>query len=252
VIRLQPTLPAGYRLVSYDSVGSTNDEAKCLAREGVADGTFVWALEQTAGRGRRGRAWISPPGNLYASLILRPDCSPHQAAQLGFVAALAIGDALGAMVPQLGGLAYKWPNDVLVNGRKISGILLESEMTAVDNLTFLIIGVGVNLAASPQGTAFPATSVAEECDCEVVPAAMLEKFSLHFESWKERWQTEGFAPVRAAWLAAAIFRGKPIRVQLEAATLHGRFLDLDEQGALLLEADGKHRRIPAGEVFPAN
>jgi len=252
VIRLQPTLPAGYRLVSYDSVGSTNDEAKCLAREGVADGTFVWALEQTAGRGRRGRAWISPPGNLYASLILRPDCSPHQAAQLGFVAALAIGDALGAMVPQLGGLAYKWPNDVLVNGRKISGILLESEMTAVDKLTFLIIGVGVNLTASPQGMAFPATSVAEECDGEVVPAAMLEKFSGHFEWWKERWQTEGFAPVRAAWLAAATYRGEEIRVHLEAATLHGRFLDLDQQGALLLEADGEHRRISAGEVFPAN
>jgi BirA family biotin operon repressor/biotin-[acetyl-CoA-carboxylase] ligase len=141
---------------------------------------------------------------------------------------------------------------VLANGRKIAGILLESEMTARDKLTFLVVGVGVNLTASPQGTAFPATSVAQQCDGEAAPAAMLEKFSLHFESWKERWQTEGFAPVRAAWLAAAIFRGKPIRVQLEAATLHGRFLDLDEQGALLLEADGKHRRISAGEVFPAN
>jgi len=252
VIRLQPTLPPGYQLVCYDSVGSTNDEAKCLARDGAVDATFVWALEQTAGRGRRGRTWVSPRGNLYASLILRPNCSAHQAAQLGFVAALAIGDALGATLPQLGGVAYKWPNDVLVNGRKIAGILLESEMTALDKLTFLIVGVGVNLAASPQGTAVPATSVAEECDGEVVPAAMLEKFSGHFESWKKRWQTEGFAPVRAAWLAAAIFRGEPIRVHLEAATLHGRFLDLDEQGALLLEADGEHRRISAGEVFPAN
>ena len=89
----QPTFPAGYRLVCYDSVGSTNDEAKRLARKGAADGTLVWALEQTAGRGRRGRTWVSPPGNLYASLILRPDCPAQQAAQLGFVAALAIGDA---------------------------------------------------------------------------------------------------------------------------------------------------------------
>jgi BirA family biotin operon repressor/biotin-[acetyl-CoA-carboxylase] ligase len=183
---------------------------------------------------------------------LRPDYPAHQAAQLGFVAALAICDALGAMLPQLGGLAYKWPNDVLVNGRKISGILLESEMTALDKLTFLIVGVGVNLTASPQGTAFPATSVAEECDGAVVPAAMLEEFSGHFESWKKCWQTEGFAPVRAAWLKAATFRGEPICVHLEAATLHGRFLDLDEQGALLLEADGEHRRISAGEIFPAN
>jgi BirA family biotin operon repressor/biotin-[acetyl-CoA-carboxylase] ligase len=252
VIQSPPTLPPGYRLVCYDSVGSTNDEAKCLAQEGAADGTFVWALEQTAGRGRRGRTWVSPRGNLYASLILRPDCPAHQAPQLGFVAALAIGDALGAMLPRLEGPRYKWPNDVLVNGRKIAGILLESEMTALDKLTFLIVGVGVNLTASPQGTAFPATSVAEECDGEVAPAAMLEKFSGHFEWWKKRWQTEGFAPVRAAWLAAATLRGEPIRVHLEAATLHGRFLDLDEQGALLLEADGEHRRISAGEVFPAN
>jgi BirA family biotin operon repressor/biotin-[acetyl-CoA-carboxylase] ligase len=175
----------------------------------------------------------------------------HRAAQLGFVAALAIGDALGAMLPRLRGVGYKWPNDVLVNGRKIAGILLESE-TAFDKLTFLIVGVGVNLTASPQGMAFPATSVAEECDGEVMPAAMLEKFSGHFESWKKRWQTEGFAPVRAAWLAAAIFRGELIRVHLEDATLHGRFLDLDEHGALLLDADGEHRRISAGEVFPAN
>ena len=252
MIRSQPTLPPGCRLVCYDSVGSTNDEAKRLARDGAAEGTFVWALEQTAGRGRRGRTWVSPPGNLYASLILRPDCPAHRAAQIGFVAALATGDALGAMLPRLGRIAYKWPNDVLVNGRKIAGILLESEMTALDKLTFLILGVGVNLTTSPRDMAFPATSVAEECDGEVVPAAMLEEFSGHFETWKKRWQTEGFAPVRAAWLEATTFRGEEIRVHLEAATLHGRFLDLDEQGALLLEADGEHRRIPAGEVFPAN
>ena len=252
MIRSQPTLPPGCLLVCYDSVGSTNDEAKRLARDGAAEGTFVWALEQTAGRGRRGRTWVSPPGNLYASLILRPDCPAHRAAQIGFVAALAIGDALGAMLPRLGRIAYKWPNDVLVNGRKIAGILLESEMTALDKLTFLILGVGVNLTTSPRDMAFPATSVAEECDGEVVPAAMLEEFSGHFETWKKRWQTEGFAPVRAAWLEATTFRGEEIRVHLEAATLHGRFLDLDQQGALLLEADGEHRRISAGEVFPAN
>ncbi len=252
MIRLQPTLPPGYRLVCNDSVGSTNDEAKRLAREGATEGTFVWALEQTAGRGRRGRTWVSPRGNLYASLILRPDCPAHQAAQLGFVAALAIGDALGAMLPRLGGLAYKWPNDVLVNGRKIAGILLESEMTALDKLTFLVVGIGVNLQASPRGTEFPATSAAEESLGEIAPAAMLEAFSGHFETWKKRWQTDGFARVRAAWLAAATFRGEPIRVRLETATLHGRFLDIDEQGALLLDAGGEHRRISGGEIFPAN
>jgi BirA family biotin operon repressor/biotin-[acetyl-CoA-carboxylase] ligase len=186
-------------------------------------------------------------------LILRPDCPAPRAAQLGFVAALAIGGALRAMLPRLDGLAYKWPNDVLANGRKLAGILLESEMTALDRLAFLIVGVGVNLNASPpQGTEFPATSVAEEYRAELTPAAMLEEFSNYFESWKKRWQSEGFAPVRADWLAAAGFRGEPIRVRLEAATLRGRFVDIDEQGALLLETAGEHRRVSAGEVFPAN
>jgi BirA family biotin operon repressor/biotin-[acetyl-CoA-carboxylase] ligase len=252
MIGTPPSLPPGFRLVFHDSIGSTNDEAKRLAREGATDATVVWALEQTAGRGRRGRSWMSPRGNLYASLILRPDCPAPRAAQLGFVAALAIGDALGAMLPRLDGLAYKWPNDVLANGRKLAGILLESEMTALDRLTFLIVGVGVNLTASPQGTEFPATSVAEEYRAEFAPAAMLEMFSHYFDSWKKRWQSEGFAPVRAAWLAAASFCGEPIRVQLEAATLHGRFVDIDEQGALLLENAGEHCRVSAGEVFAAN
>ena len=117
----QPKLPPGYRLLRYDSIGSTNDEAKRLARDGAAEGTLVWALEQTAGRGRRGRAWSSPRGNLYLSLILRPDCPVGSAAQLGFVAALAVGDALRAILPRVERLAYKWPNDVLIDGRKIAG-----------------------------------------------------------------------------------------------------------------------------------
>ena len=103
------------------------------------------------------------------------------------------------MLPRLGGLSYKWPNDVLVNGRKIAGILLESEMTALDRLSFLVVGVGINLAASPQDTEFPATSVAEEGLGEVAPAAMLEIFPQHFQCWEQRWREYGFAPVRAAW-----------------------------------------------------
>jgi BirA family biotin operon repressor/biotin-[acetyl-CoA-carboxylase] ligase len=248
VIRSQPILPAGYRLVCYDSLGSTNDEAKRLAREGATDGTIVWAREQTAGRGRRGRVWVSPRGNLHASLILRPQCSASGAAQLGFVAALAIGGALCRMLPRLRGLSYKWPNDVLVNGRKIAGILLESEATTPEGLAFLIIGVGVNLSTSPSDTDYPATSVAEECAVGVTPEAMLAEFVDHFQLWEKRWREEGFAPVRAAWRAAAASPGEPIRVRLETNVLHGRFLDIDEQGALLLETAGQHRRISAGEI----
>ncbi|HEX3523835.1 MAG TPA: biotin--[acetyl-CoA-carboxylase] ligase [Stellaceae bacterium] len=246
--RPQLRLPTGYRLIACDSIGSTNDEAKRLAREGAAEGTLLWALEQTAGRGRRGRIWVSPQGNLYASLILRPDCPASRAAQLGFVAALAIGGALGAP-----GVSFKWPNDVLVNGRKVAGVLLEAEMIGRHRPSFVVVGVGVNLATAPQDTEFPATSLLQEGWATVPPRVMLEGFVEHFQMWEMRWRMEGFAPVRAAWLAAAASaRGEPIRVRLEAASLHGRFLDMDEDGALLLEAAGERRHVSAGEVFLAD
>jgi BirA family biotin operon repressor/biotin-[acetyl-CoA-carboxylase] ligase len=250
--RPQPRLPTGYRLIAYDSIGSTNDEAKRLAREGAAEGSLLWALEQTAGHGRRGRTWISPRGNLYLSLILRPGCPVGSAAQLGFVAALALGGALRAILPRIEGLAYKWPNDVLINGRKIAGILLESETVTPDKVSFVVVGVGVNLMVSPQGTEFTASSIVEEGLGEVLPEVMLEEFAASFQSWNMRWRADGFAPVRASWLAAtAIARGEPIQVRIDAAGLCGRFLDIDHEGNLLLDCAGECRRIAAGDVFPA-
>jgi BirA family transcriptional regulator, biotin operon repressor / biotin---[acetyl-CoA-carboxylase] ligase len=251
--RLRPRLPPSFRLFLYDSIGSTNDEAKRLARDGAPAGTLVWALEQTNGRGRRGRAWASPRGNLYASLIWRPDCPASRAAQLGFVAALAVGRALGTIVPGVGLIACKWPNDVLVNGRKVAGILLETELDATGMPRFLVVGVGVNLASSPRNTEFPATSVVDEGLGAIPPEVMLEQFVQHFQSWELRWHTEGFAPVRAAWLAAsAISPGEPVRARLDTAILQGRFLDIDEDGGLLLELAGERRSISAGDVFPVS
>jgi BirA family transcriptional regulator, biotin operon repressor / biotin---[acetyl-CoA-carboxylase] ligase len=250
--RFQPRLPQGYRLVSFDSTGSTNDEAKRLARGGAPEGTLVWALEQTAGRGRRGRVWVSPRGNLYASLILRPDCPAGRAAQLGFVTALALGDTLRAKLPAIAGLSYKWPNDVLLHGRKLAGILLESETGAGGELAFVVIGVGVNLVSFPREVDFPATSaVAEACD-PPSPAALLEEFTTLFRSWLQRWRMAGFAPVRTAWLAGATPLGELIRVRLETGTLCGRFVDIDHDGALLLETAEERRRISTGEIFSAN
>jgi BirA family transcriptional regulator, biotin operon repressor / biotin---[acetyl-CoA-carboxylase] ligase len=249
--RLQPRLPPAYRLVRYDTVGSTNDEAKRLARAGAEEGTVVWALEQTAGRGRRGRVWASPRGNLYASVIVRPDCPVNRAAQLGFVAALAVGDTLGATFDRLDGLSYKWPNDVLVHGRKIAGILLESELAEGPVPEFVVVGVGINLASSPGDAEFRATSIAEQGLGHISPADALEGFAHHFQAWIERWRADGFAPVRSAWRARAMSLGEAIRVQLEAATLHGRFVDIDQEGALLLERAGELRQISAADVFPA-
>ncbi|MGH7044836.1 MAG: biotin--[acetyl-CoA-carboxylase] ligase [Stellaceae bacterium] len=252
-----PRLPAGCRLVCFDTIGSTSDEAKRLARAGAPAWTVVWAREQTAGRGRRGRPWISPRGNLYASLVLRPACPPDRAARLGFAAALAVGDALADQVPGLAGLACKWPNDVLLNGRKIAGILLESEIApagepdSAENLAFLVLGIGIDLVAAPANTEFPATSLSASGHPPPEPAAMLEALLHHFAIWEKRWREADFAPIRTAWLARAAGRGEAIDVRLENSTLHGIFADLADDGSLLLQTADGLRRISAGDVFPA-
>lgn len=237
-------------MLVYDRVGSTNDVAKELGREGKANHTVVFAREQTAGRGRRGRVWHSPPGNLYVSLLLRPDAPAPRAAQLGFIAALGLGDALLDIAGRAIDPRYKWPNDVLVRGRKLAGILLESETGADGRLDFVVIGVGVNILAMPENVEYPSTSLAAEGITGVTPADVLAAFAYRFGRWERRWQRAGFAPVRKAWLARAAGLGEQIRVRLERASLLGRFVDLDHDGTLLLDAaDGRHR-IAAGEVFP--
>jgi BirA family biotin operon repressor/biotin-[acetyl-CoA-carboxylase] ligase len=242
-------LPPAYRLVSLETVDSTNEEAKRLARAGAEDGTLIWAREQTRGKGRSGRSWVSPPGNLYLSLVLRPDCPPAAASQLGFVAALGAGAGLAEVMPPMIDLRYKWPNDILLNRRKVAGILLETESGSPDRLDWLVLGLGINVSQRPAETAFPATSLREEGDLETTVEAVLEAFARHFLSWVNRWLNDGFAPVRAAWREAAIGIGEPIRVRLPKDELEGVFEDIDENGALLLRAGGTLRRITAGDVF---
>lgn len=249
VIEGELRLPPAYRLVSLETVDSTNEEAKRLARQGAEDGTLVWAREQTRGKGRSGRSWVSPPGNLYLSLVLRPDCAPVAASQLGFVAALGAGGGLAEVMPPLIDLRYKWPNDVLLNRRKVAGILLETESAASDRLDWLVLGIGINVAQRPAETAFPATSLREEGDLETTVEAVLEAFARHFLSWVNRWLDEGFAPVRAAWRKSAIGIGETIRVRLPNGELDGVFEDIDQDGALLLRQGGASRRITAGDVF---
>jgi len=242
-------LPPAYRPVRLDRVGSTNDEAKRLARDGAEDGTLVWAREQTAGRGRRGRAWSSPPGNLYCSLVLRPDAPAARASQLSFVAALGLGEAIGALVPPLVALRYKWPNDVLLNEGKVAGILLESEGSRDGALDWLVLGLGVNVVSHPDDAERPATSLHAEGAADATAERLLEGFARCFLAWVDRWLEDGFEPVRAAWLARAAGVGKPIRVRLEREELAGRFAALDTDGALLLDTAAGRRRVTAGDVF---
>lgn len=244
-------VPAGYRLVARESVDSTNEEACRLARGGAAHGTVVWARRQMAGRGRRGRSWESPEGNLYCSLLLRPPCPAAQAAQLTFVAALALGAALDDMLPDSVEMRYKWPNDVLLDGRKVAGILLESAGAGGGAVDWLVVGIGVNVAHHPEVTdGYPATSLHAAGAPREEPEALLRRLVAQFAPWYERWQRDGIGPVRAAWLARAARIGETVEVRLPDRSLTGRFVGLDEGGALLLGLpDGTRTAVPAGDVF---
>lgn len=239
-------LPAGFALVPLEVCGSTNDEAKDRARAGAPDGTVVWARRQEAGRGRRGRAWTSPPGNLYASLVLRPPVPPAQAALVSFVAAVAVGEAVSALVP--GNVRLKWPNDVLVDGAKVSGILLESERVADGAVDWLVLGIGVNVAHHPDGLEYPATSLTA-AGADATVERVLERLLASFAGWYGRWTAQGFAPVRAAWLNAARGFGGPVTVRLSEETFTGLLVDLDHEGALVVETPAGPRRVTAGDVF---
>lgn len=246
-----PRLPAGATLVVRTTVGSTNDDARALGLAGAGDGTWVWALRQEQGRGRRGRLWESPEGNLYCSVLLRPGRPLQVCAQLSFAAALAVRDAvLAATAIPESEVRLKWPNDVLVRGRKICGILLEAEPAAGDE-ALVVAGIGVNLRHCPTDTAYPATTLAAEAESAPHPAEFLTLFAHRFHHWYELWRQQGFAPLRSAWLSAAQGLGGPITVRLPAETLEGWFRDLDQEGGLLLDlpCDGPSRRIAAGDVF---
>jgi len=234
-----------------ERVESSNEELRLLARQGAAAGTVLWAGQQDAGRGRRGRRWISPPGNLYCSILLRPLCAPMLAAQLGFVAALAVGDALRPLLPEGTALGLKWPNDVLIQGRKCAGILLESETGADGLVAWVVAGIGINIVSAPEAMEYPATSLKAQGCGEMAVSDVLESLCAAFFARCRIWDEQGFEAIRAAWLEHAEHRFGEVRVQLGDTAMTGRFVDLDVDGALLLETDEGSRRIAAGDVFPA-
>jgi BirA family biotin operon repressor/biotin-[acetyl-CoA-carboxylase] ligase len=233
----------------YDELGSTNDEAMRLAREGAADGTWVLADRQTAGRGRRGRAWESKGGNLFTTAIVRPWPGEGALSQLSFLVALALHEATTHWVAR-DRLALKWPNDVLLDGAKLSGVLLESASHGNGGDRWLVVGIGVNLADHPEGLERPAMSLAGAGVTPPTPRDFLEKLIEAFGVWRERWRLGGFAPIRTAWLARAAGLGQRIAVRLPDSTLEGQFLDVAEDGALLLRLDsGAIEPIHAGDIF---
>jgi BirA family transcriptional regulator, biotin operon repressor / biotin---[acetyl-CoA-carboxylase] ligase len=212
---------------------STNDDVAELAREGWPEGTWLRAGRQTGGKGRQGREWRSPQGNLYASTIVRIRPGDPPAPTLALVAAVALHEVVRRHAPEA---RIKWPNDLLVDGAKVAGILLERHADAV------VIGFGVNLATHPEDLGRPATSLGTP----LAPDAFLERLAGALRDWLERWRSEGFAPVRSAWLDVA----HPVGTPLVSNGTEGFFDGLDESGALRLRlANGATRIIHAGDVF---
>lgn len=235
-----------------DQTDSTNAEARRRAEAGETGPLWIAARRQTAGRGRRGRAWESDTGNLFATLLTTTRKAPAEAAQVTFIAALAVADLLDGWAPA-SLVTIKWPNDVMLAGQKASGILVESGAHAAGGL-WLAIGIGVNLAQAPQGTERPATALAHHLSAEhaappTVDAAA-QRLAEAFGVWMERWETLGFQPILDAWAARTPGLDGPAVARLGHETVEGRAEGVAPDGALRLRlADGSLRLISAGDVF---
>jgi len=238
---------AGVRHITYETLGSTNAEALARARAGERGPLWISAARQSAGRGRRGSVWMSRPGNLAATLLLTDPSPPDKAAQLAFVAALALHDAVAACAPQLGPLlTLKWPNDLLLGGAKLAGILIEGEVAPA---FAVCIGIGVNCAAHPDDTPYPATDLAH-AGALASPEQVLGALGAAMERRLSQWQRgDGFAGIRADWLKRAAGLGDDIRVRLPDRDLGGRFGGLDDDGRLLLQQADGVIAVTAGEIF---
>lgn len=243
------SLPNGYRLAFFEELDSTNSEALRQAGEGEAHGLWVWALSQGEGRGRLGRRWESLAGNLFASLLLRPDCSAMTAAQLGFVGGLALYDTVKGM----GGepvITLKWPNDLLCDARKAGGILLESTSDKSGAIA-VVMGIGLNLSEHPQGTEYPATDLTQH-GIETTPAEALERLAQACDRWLSVWSNGAhFGDIRTAWMERSLPVNAPLEVKLSDERLQGAYRGIDNEGALILAlGDGGERRITTGDIFP--
>lgn len=261
---LAPTAQtAGYRLEAFDTVGSTNAVALERAKDGDPGRIWFVSKRQEAGRGRRGREWATAEGNLAATLLLVPDFELKQAATLGFVAGLALADALAAAAPDIrlrigvdsgdlvtgnGRFALKWPNDVLADGAKLSGILLESAM--LDDRRFaLAIGIGVNVVTHPEDTPYPATSLAalgSACDAERLFLALSDAWVEHERAWAAG---RGVGEIRNRWLERAAGLGAPVAVRIDGRVVRGVFETIDEECRFVIRADdGSRVTVAAGDV----
>ena len=244
-----PAIP----VLVLETVDSTNSEARRLADAGDHGPRWITARRQTLGRGRRGRNWDTAEGNLAATLLTSTGRSPGDAARTSFIAAVAVADMLSAYAPD-SLIRLKWPNDVLLDQRKVCGILIESGRIHGTDRLWLAIGIGVNLAHAPENVDRPATALAEHLRDDITapptPLEALDRLAVAFAARQQQWDTQGFEPIIEAWTQRAIGLGGPCAARLPDETVEGVAEGLDPDGSLRLRlADGEVRRIAAGDVF---
>ncbi|MEM9013375.1 MAG: biotin--[acetyl-CoA-carboxylase] ligase [Pseudomonadota bacterium] len=246
--------PDGVGRIEVEEVDSTMLEAPRQAAAGAIPPFWLRAEGQSMARGRRGRAWAAPRGNFMATLMMPVSGEPATAALRSFVAALALRDAVAGLIAEPERLTLKWPNDVLLDDRKLAGILLETATTAAGPA--LLIGIGVNLVTAPlrdvlEAGALPPIALADATPAPPDPGTFLSHLAPAFATWEGRFQVDGFAPVRAAWLASAKGVGETVTARLPNRAITGRFLGLDPTGALLIETPTGALALAAADVhFP--
>ncbi|WP_210489224.1 biotin--[acetyl-CoA-carboxylase] ligase [Microvirga antarctica] len=253
------TESAGYRLLALSATESTNDDAVRAAQAGDPGQLWIVAREQRAGRGRHGRTWSSPPGNVYASLLLVDPCPPATAPQLGFVAGLALHEAVESVIgwgaPRL---ALKWPNDLLLDGAKVSGLLLEGHRVGPSQKLAIVIGFGVNVALSPAAAPYPTAAlrqIAPRLEPESVFAALSARFAEAFSAWRAAARhspDDPFAGIRRLWLERAAGIGQEVAVRLPSGQKNGTFDGLDPFGRLRLKSSSGVELIDAGDLYFPN
>jgi len=236
-----------FQPVHHAVLPSTNDEARRLALNGAADFTIIWANQQTAGRGRLDRQWVSPPGNLYASFVLRPAIASVRAAEIGFVAALAVAETLSELVPAAS-VTLKWPNYVLVQGRKIAGLLLEAHLESQGELGFVVLGIGINIASHPEAARYPAISLAAIDPAAPSVESVLKRLIAALADTLSLWRDAGFPAILDRWTARAHGLGDGIVVTTPTESVTGVFLGLGPDGTLLVETANGIRSVTVGDV----
>lgn len=237
-------MPVDWRVQLYQSVETTQSYVKEAIAAGEPQGMVVQALEQKSGKGRHGNSWNSPIGNLYMSILLRPNCEARTAGQLAFVIAVALSKAMDDYIDEGKHIkTLKWPNDILIDGLKLCGILLESEMKK-NKLEAVVVGMGLNIFKAPE-LAVGLNDIAEmPVYVNAVRDNILDKLSYYYEFW----QKKGFAPIREAWLKQAHGLDQPMTARLPDAEFKGIFKGITEEGSLILETDDGEKIIHAAEV----